>query len=130
MADLGSDFHCVTDIDFNLSAVSGRTCLAEAIARRLQTPRGGLWYDADYGTDLRQFINSPALNLRAVSAAAYAEILKDERVESAQVTTTMPGGPSATTLTVTVSLADSAGPFTLVLSVSSLTVSLLNFSEG
>jgi len=79
---LGVDFACVDDLDANLSLVEGRTALAQSTARRIITPRGGLYYDPNYGTDIRGRLHRPfpaALTARLVEQ----EALKDERVENA-----------------------------------------------
>ena len=59
MADLGVDVFAVVDLDPAFRLVSGRVAHAQAIARRLGTPRGDLARigdDPDYGTDLRAFV--------------------------------------------------------------------------
>lgn len=119
MADLGYDLSCVADFDPGGLEVSGRRCLAEAIARRLTTPRGRLIDDPNYGFDLTQFINadlSPA-DIAQIQAQAAQECLKDQRVIAANVSITF----VANTLSVTVLVQDGTGPFTLVLAIGSVT---------
>lgn len=82
--DLGSDFACTTDLDANLSTVEGRRCLAEALARRLQTPRGMLWYDKHYGFDITAFVGS-SVPEGVIKHGIRKECLKDERVLDASV---------------------------------------------
>jgi hypothetical protein len=62
--------------------VKGIQVLLQALARRLSTPRGGLFYDLSYGFDIRQFLNA-----RINSATKYEliagvenEVLQDARV--------------------------------------------------
>lgn len=136
MADLGSDISCVTDIDPMLTSVDGREALGQAIARRLGTPRGGLFYDANYGTDLRSFLNAHVTAER-VAQAVEAEALKDERVRSAsaRITFVDAGSPGATAETlgsmeIELTLVDAAGPFVLTLLVGSVTVALLRSEIG
>ena len=127
MSNLGSDFHCVDDIDANLSATtSGNRCLAENIARRISTARGSLFYDIDFGTDIRSRINA-AQRLELTASQVEAEALKDERVEdvAASVTLGELGTSNGPSLAVSLTLTASDGPFVLVLSVSSLTVEIL-----
>ena len=121
MADLGSDFSGVNDITPTLAVVSGRRCLIEAIARRLITPRGALWYDPDYGEDLRRFLSATVVNAGAIAAAVAAEAEKDERVEQASASVTFSGD----VLTVKLAIADGAGPFAFVLSIDKVTVDIL-----
>ena len=119
--DLGSDFSCVTDINASLSTTSGRNGLAEALCRRLGTPREGLWYDRTYGYDLRDLVGT-TLNLPQATARTRDQCLLDERVIDAEVTFEQTG----TTLTVTLRVTDADGTFTFTLDVSELTVELLS----
>jgi phage baseplate assembly protein W len=123
VADLGTDFNLGEDLDANLSLVSGVTGLGQALARRLRTPRGGLWYAPDYGTDLRQYVLAPVFSARAMEMAAAAECRKDERVEAVKARAVQGDDPSSVELTIDVETAD--GPFALVLNVSAVTVELL-----
>lgn len=126
MADLGTDVFAVTDLDPAFRLVSGRMAHAQAIARRLGTPRGDLARigdDPDYGTDLRAYVGSdvgPRVVFE-VQSLVEREALKDERTLSATATVTAAGGA----LMVAVRLADARGPFSLVLAVSDVTVSVL-----
>ncbi len=123
--DYGSDIHCIDDIDPSFSVVTGRLAVAQALARRLGTPRGGLFYDPEYGFDLRQFANAgfnQALSFQ-ISAGIEAECVKDERVRSASASVTYDAQTER--LTTAVDGISDAGPFRLVLSVSSVTVEVL-----
>ena len=44
------------DIDAGGAYVSGVAALTQALLRRLTTPRGGLFYDPNYGTDIRAWV--------------------------------------------------------------------------
>lgn len=58
--------------------------LIDALRRRLNTPRGALFYDPDYGFDLRQYVQAAfdvALQFEFESFIE-TECLKDERVDS------------------------------------------------
>src|SRR5690606_6969920 len=61
MADLGTTLALTTDegldLDPSFGLVSGRRALAQAILARLDTPQGALWYDPDYGRDLKRWLN-------------------------------------------------------------------------
>lgn len=124
MTDYGTDLSCVTDLDPAGLEVSGRTCLAQAIARRLQTPRGGLIDDPNYGFAVTAFLNDDltARDLALIASNVQAECVKDERVISASATVTL---SAAGVLTVAINLVDFVGPFRLVLGVSALTVAIL-----
>lgn len=124
MADLGVDISCVDDLSPSMAEVTGRTLLAQAIARRYMTPRGRLIDDLNYGFDLTQFVNDDLslADIARIQAGAQAEAEKDERVESASVTINV---SAVGLMVVTVVMVDSNGPFTLVLSVNSVSVQLL-----
>lgn len=98
--------------------------VVQAVARRLQTPRGGLWYDPDYGTDLRQYLNGARSRFR-VSRDVENEALKDERVLAASASVTF----ASQTMTVVLALTLATGVFTLTILVTELTVALVNFSQ-
>jgi hypothetical protein len=128
--DLGTDIGCVTDIDQSMGLVSGRLNLCHAIARRLSTPRGWLYDsfqgDPDYGLDLREWLNGDftTSELNSKPSEIEDEVLKDERIQACTVTATFT--PATSTAEIQILLEDADGPFSLVLAVSSVTVSLLS----
>lgn len=125
---LGVDVACYPDLDAMGSLVSGKTMLGQAIARRLTTPRGALFYDTNYGTDLRLYI-SEGMTTEAqgrIKAAVESECLKDERVAGA--TATVGFSLQAQTLKISIALETKTGPFSLTIAVTSLTVSLLTLN--
>ncbi len=125
--DFGTDFSGITDLDARCSTVTGRRLLAEAIARRLSTPRGRLIKHPDYGTDLTEYINDdigPG-DLAAMQSAIVAECLKDERVQDVDVSITAPVGGVGEYL-IELSIDDGDGPFDLTLSVGEVSVELLS----
>ncbi len=126
MADLGTDVSCVFDATPNMAMVSGRRCLAEAVARRLITPRGRLIGSPNYGFDLTQYLNDDltAGDLIRIAAGATSEVKNDERVLAATVSIALAFG----VMTVKVLLEDATGPFTLVLSISDVTVEILKIA--
>lgn len=67
--------------------VTGPQVLLEALARRLNTPRGGLLYDASYGFDIRQFINARMNDETSylLTTGVEAELTADPRILSATV---------------------------------------------
>lgn len=111
MADLGTDLSCVFDLDPTMREVSGRTCLAQAMARRLTTPRGRLIYDPQYGTDLNAYLLADVGpgDIAKIGAAVQAECLKDERVLACTASVVFLNS----VLIVTITLTDAQGPFTL-----------------
>jgi phage baseplate assembly protein W len=126
MADLGSDFHGYPDIHPTLKQVSGTLCLVQALARRLETPRGGLFYDPDYGTDLRKFVNQSGVTRAQVVSAIQTECLKDQRVAS--VTATVEFADTDMTIFISVTPDGESESFSFTLNVGALTVELIDFS--
>lgn len=122
--DFGSSWSCIQDITSPAIMASGFRVVAEAIARRWQTPRGGLIDDPNYGYDLTDFVNDDLSkpDLAQIAHLAGAEAEKDERVLACDVTATLL--PSRL-LVVSASVTTAAGPFQLVVSVSQLSVTLL-----
>lgn len=129
MANLGTTLALTTDegldLDPSFALVSGRRALLQAILARLDTAQGSLFYDSDYGRDLKRWLNEsfrPSDAFR-VQSEVEAECLKDERVHDASATVTFE--PQADRLRVALSLVDAEGPFELVLSVSAISVEVL-----
>lgn len=117
----GYDIGGILDISADLQVVSGRTALAHAIARRLTTARGNLFYDLNYGHDIRQYVSAPTPQPGVIESQVSAECLKDERVTDAEVTVLSIGEE----LRLVILLTDGRGPFSLTLKVTQLTVELL-----
>jgi hypothetical protein len=121
----GRDVYLVDDLAPVWGVAEGKLNLAAAIARRLGTPLGGLFYDPEYGFDLRLLLNAgltPA-DESAALGAIIAQCEKDPRVESADVTfdlTLATGG-----LDIIVELETAEGPFNLILRATQVTVELL-----
>jgi phage baseplate assembly protein W len=122
---LGVDISCYPDLDAGFSLVSGRTALGQALARRLETPRGGLFYDPDYGTDVREMVNDAATSAFAQQRQQQieAEALKDERVGTATATVTY--SPPTSTATIKLDVDTAAGPYTFILAVTGVSIALL-----
>lgn len=113
MADLGSDFSGILDVDPALTVVSGTRCLAEALARRLTTPAGRLLGDPDYGHDIRQYINAAIINTTRIELAIENECLKDERVEGIEASVTFDKLTQTLTAEILVTVSDDEFAFTL-----------------
>ncbi len=122
----GVDIDCILDVGKSLALARGLRNLGNALARRLVTPRGGLFYDPNYGLDVRAFLNAAftAQQLAQVQADITAEVSKDERVEDPQVTVVSNVQTGSMAITIVCELAE--GPFQFLVSVNALTVELLN----
>jgi hypothetical protein len=117
---LGTDFWGVEDIDNNLTPVSGRLGLAQAVARRWLTDPGTLFYAPEYGYGLRRHLNAALEDTGSVASGLAAEAKKDERVEDCKVDVTF----LEEALTINGRLVAATGPFDLVLSLSKTTLTL------
>jgi hypothetical protein len=125
MPDFGSDLSALPDVDPTFTVATGSSVLAEAIARRLQTPRGALFYAPGYGLDVREALNE-AWEPRALErwrAAIERECEADERVERA--TASLGFDPPRQTLRLSIRIDSAQGPFKLVLGITALRVDLL-----
>jgi hypothetical protein len=129
MTDFGTDIGALDDIDANLTTVDDRTAFVQALVRRITTPRGALWYAQDYGYDVTAAINT-ATDPAVIEANAEAELLRDERVDDAEVslTVTEPTGDTTTGgKTWSLDLRITAGdePYAFTLAVDAVTGALL-----
>lgn len=139
MGDFGSDFSGFTDIDENWSFISGdfsapkpnsATALTQALARRLTTPNGALWYDPNYGYDLRELVSSTRAP-ESVEARIEAECRKDRRVDDCNCSVVAIGAGAARVWTITINPQTTDGEtFAFVLSVNSVSVTLLTTNNG
>lgn len=125
MTDYGTDVAAREDLDPSFALLSGRQVLIDALRWRYSTPRGGLFYDDDYGLDLRAYVNESFTEADgfALRQDIVAEALKDPRVESASAVVVF--DRQARSLTVTITVTDGAGAFAVVFSVTSAAVRLL-----
>jgi hypothetical protein len=128
----GTDIYCYDRIVTGRLA-SGVEVVAQALYRRLTTARGTL-RDGDeglvYGLDVLDFVGQVGSEeaVDALPDVVLAEVLKDDRVERAEVSATIQRsseGLVTILLDIDVFLHDSEETFTLSLSVSDVTVALL-----
>lgn len=132
MADLGSDLSCVTDLTSDCAEVSGVTCWLQNLARRLQTPLGSLIDDSEYGYDVADMLDDEIslADLDGIAADVDNEFLKDQRTLSSSSIVTSSNVNGAVSLKITSRVSSALGPFTLVLSVSQVTVQILSVTPG
>ena len=140
---LGSDLAGVNDLTSTMAEVQGRVALAQSLGRRLITPRGALIYDVNFGYDLNQFVNADVsqADISQIQGYVRQEMLKDQRVISAQVSAQYVG-PSQVQAALTaivatpspypvgvivlnIAITDSLGPFTLTVTVDNVSVQLI-----
>ena len=120
---LGRDLTAVPDLEPMVHA--GMPNLAEAIIRRLTTPRGGLFYDPDYGVDLRRYLNEAATEEVQFEIARLAEEQAEEDPRVARATAEVSFEPTTRTLTVHLTLELATEPSPLVTEASNVTVEVL-----
>ena len=127
MADFGHDLSCTSDLAESMLEVDGWTTLAQALYRRLTTPRGRLLDDPSYGMDLTALVDDGLTSgdLRRIGSQIDGELLKDERVLASSSVCTFLSG----VLTVTATVSTALGPFRLVLAATSVSVPLLQVSR-
>ena len=63
----------LNSLNQEMTLVGGLLNLGQALAHRLETPRGGLFYDGDYGTDLRAYCNDTMTQASASRCSADAQ---------------------------------------------------------
>lgn len=122
--DFGTCWSCTVELTDPAVMVTGFRVIAEAIVRRWQTPRGALIDDPNYGYDVAQWTSGdmgPG-DLARVASEAGAEAEKDERVLSCDVTVSVLTGNA---MNVIGKVETSKGPFTLVVGVDQVSVTLL-----
>lgn len=124
--DFGVDIDCASDIGATLSVASGYRNLGNALARRYMTPRGDLFYDQDYGLDLREWINEGLTDsgISELVDLIEAEARKDDRVLDLSADVTF--DRSTSKLTVAMDIETAEGPYRMILGVDEVTVQLLN----
>lgn len=119
----GTDFSALPDLNFNLK--SGLQNLEEALLRRLSTPRGGLFYDEQYGMDIRGYLNetftaSVEYELRVLSAR---QCETDERVLEVNVEVLQ---FNTSSIELKLNVQTNGGEVTKILSITNVTVEVLN----
>lgn len=134
MTEFGRDLSCMTGITTG-RFVSGARLVAEAIYRRLTTPRGMLRGGEDernYGLDVCSLVGqsaAPAM-LASIPGRIRAEVLKDERVERVEVRVLrLIDGPKVS-LRISIRAITGAGPFELQLLATQVDVALLKLEAA
>jgi len=120
----GSDVSCAYDVDPGVAELDGSLTLvlAQAIVRRLDTPRGSLPDDPGYGISLRSMVNKgvDAAEVAAMAGVIRGEVSKDDRVDTVTVTVTPSTVGDSITVTLIVRPVDqSLGGFSMTLAVTS-----------
>lgn len=128
MVDFGIDVSTFPGLDPNFTLITGQRAVGEAVARRLIQPRGSLFYDLDYGFDLRAYLNAgltPA-ELFGIGVEVEREAMKEPRVLRAYSLVQL----NAVTrlLIVKLDLTTAEGPFALTLEITAVGIHTLVFA--
>lgn len=108
---------------------SGVDVLAQSLVRRQMTPRGSALDAPNDGIDVRTFIKvgMTQTEVSQIPGVIRNELLRDERVKTCTVTASF--NQVTNTMTIVENIQSAAGPFTLTLSVTSVTVSAILNSQ-
>ncbi len=124
--DLGTDIALISDLAPVWGLATSEANYLNALLRRLTTPRGGLFYDPDYGFDVPSYLNAAIAqtDFARIRAGIAAELRKDPRTLTVSVDAVFTFATK--TMQITVQLTTDVGPFDLVLAASGVTVDLLS----
>lgn len=119
----GSDVWCERDVDTNVDEIDPFSTLgiAQSTLRRLDTPRGSLPDDDDYGLALRDYLNVGMTREEVASLAGRIrnEVVKDDRIDTATATVTPTPDGSEIDILILITAVDLAiGEFSMTLNVS------------
>lgn len=123
MTDYGKDIR----LGKTVSTESGINNLITSLLRRLQTPKGGLFYDPSYGEDVRMYLNSPINDSRLaeIKFKVKTQLELDERVREVSPTVSFDLKTSKLVIRMNVILSDST-EFSLIIGVDKLDIELLS----
>jgi len=133
--ELGKDISCTTSIHTG-RFVTGARLVAESLYRRFTTPRGTLRggeAEQNFGDDLTSYIGSVKTkdDAAALPGRIKNEAMKDERLLSCSVVVKRTTDGPFEAFDVTISGTTNAGPFSLAVKVTEVTVALLGIkAEG
>jgi hypothetical protein len=131
----GVDIYCTDRLRTGKFA-SGRVALAQAVYRRLTTPRGTLRggdEEQAYGIDLPGFVGrtATAIAIAALPGIIHAELLKDGRIADTAaevIASTDSNGLVTLTITIRVVPVDDTEEFSLTVAASATNVELLGIA--
>lgn len=129
MTDFGRDISCTTSLRTGRYATSARL-VAEALYRRLTTPRGTLRggdEEESYGFDLTELVGNNT-DVVALPGRISAEAHKDPRIDTIEVDIVESTVAAARSLAITIEATTAEGPFTLQIGIDDVSVALLGLS--
>lgn len=127
MSYLGTDAATDSDgdVSLDLDEASGTAVVTADLIARLTTPFGSLWYDADYGYDIRGLLNDSlsAADAARVQSRIAQQCRADDRVATASASVT--GSGRSLSIRVRVTLVGEDETLELVASVDDITGEIL-----
>lgn len=132
--NLGTEMSCTRGIRTG-RFVSGARVVAEALFRRVTTPRGmlrGSEEEDNYGIDLADLVGSVEsdADVASLPGRIRAECSKEDRAANVVVDVLRTVNGPSVTYRITIAADTADGPFALVVGVDELTVDLLDITEG
>lgn len=129
MSTLTTDYGTDIRIGKVVGTASGLRNLMDACVRRLSTATGSLFWNPEYGYDVRQVLNSEISVeiLKDLESRIVSQLELDERVSKATCDATFIYPTQKLTIKIFITPFQDK-TFTLVISVSKLTIELLNTS--
>lgn len=130
--NFGKDTSCATSLRTGRFS-TGTRLVGEAVYRRLTTPRGmlrGGEDEANYGLDLTELIGSSETeaDAAALPGKVQQEVLKDERVNAAEVSVVRTVDGPASEYNITILCLTDIGPFDLTIGVDEVSAELIGIT--
>lgn len=118
------------DADSGFTEVTGINVFAQSILCRLTTPFASVAGCPNDCLDVRSYLGAGIKNddVQRIQSEVQTQVLRDERAQSCNVRASY--DTVAKSLTLVIRITCAAGPFTMTLAVSAVTVELLNLSAN
>lgn len=115
----------VIDLTPDMQVATGRDVLSQSLIRRQTTPRGSVITSPNDCIDIRSYLSKglTATQLKTLSSTIRQEILRDQRVQAAQVSLTYNAATGATMIQENIT--SSYGPFTLTLQLTATSINAI-----
>lgn len=129
----GVDIKCFDDLDPYFSLIGGIGVLVQDLYHRVTCAPGSVPGAPNFGFDVRLLLSQAMTNqeLASIQSNMVAQLMDDERVQSASVQATYSNGTlSVTANGVALNPQIGAQPFQFVAALSSIGAQLLSFSSG
>ncbi len=117
------------DLTPDMRMATGRDVLSQSLVRRQTTPRGSVLTSPNDCLDIRQLLGAgqSQAQLQALASTIRTELLRDQRVNSAQVTITVDTATGKTTIAEQIQ--SSLGLFTLTIALTAGSISVITAGQ-